>query len=310
MARESFDPCHVADALWKQVAMEGILYGIKVASVTKEILRKLDSIQAHVGAFILGVRQTCSHDAIRKELGWKSMSTIIYTRKLLYWERLASLDTENWAHLAFKDCHNSKGKINGDLWLSSWRKEIQEIFVECKIVDAFKYHISRKKSIKKVIEEWELKQLAEACKGSSLRGMPEYEKTNKMQSYVDHSEASMTIAKFRLGDARLGNRSTPVIKDCRLCHQGRNNNNEAHIIFSCNMTGKMLNDDFPALQHFKEKHKNKVDENGKLKYLLGGDGCSREELMKRGKELATLLLKIHEVIDIQEFSDMLRDLRD
>ena len=64
MARESFDPCHVADALWKQVAMEGILYGIKVASVTKEILRKLDSIQAHVGAFILGVRQTCSHDAL------------------------------------------------------------------------------------------------------------------------------------------------------------------------------------------------------------------------------------------------------
>ena len=233
MARESFDPCHVADALWKQVAMEGILYGIKVSSVTKKILRKLDSIQAQVGAFILGVRHTCSHDAIRKELGWKSMKSIIYTRKLLYWERLASLDTDNWAHLAFKECSKAKGRRKGGTWLSRWRKETEGIFVECKIVDPFKYHINRKKSIKMGIEKWELKQLAEACKGSSLRGLPEYKKTTKIQSYVNHTEASMAIAQFRLGDARLGNRSTPAIKDCRLCHQGKNNNNEAHIIFSC-----------------------------------------------------------------------------
>ena len=133
--------------------------------------------------------------------------------------------------------------------------------MECNIVDAFKHHKNRKKSIKMTIEKWELKQLAEACKGSSLRGLPEYEKTTKMQSYVNHTEASMTIAQFRLGDARLGNRSTPAIKDCRLCHQGKNNNNEAHIIFSCKKTDKMINEDFPILRHFKEKYENTADEN-------------------------------------------------
>ena len=67
LAKESFDPCRVADALWKQVATEAILYGVQVVSITKEIMKTLDSIQARVGAFILGVRQTCSHEAIRKE---------------------------------------------------------------------------------------------------------------------------------------------------------------------------------------------------------------------------------------------------
>ena len=110
LASESHDPCQVASALWKQVATEGILYGIQAVSITKKIMRELDSIQAGVGAFILGVRRSCSHEAIRKELGWKSMSAIIYTRKLQYWDRLATLDTENWAHKAYRECFNAKGK--------------------------------------------------------------------------------------------------------------------------------------------------------------------------------------------------------
>ena len=69
IARESFDPCVVAEALWTQVALEGILHGIQVVSVTEQQLDQLDSIQARIGAVILRVRHSCSHAAIRKELG-------------------------------------------------------------------------------------------------------------------------------------------------------------------------------------------------------------------------------------------------
>jgi hypothetical protein len=78
IARDSHDPHSVADALWHQVALEGILHGIQITSVTENIMTQLDSIQAHVGAAILGVRQSTSHAAVRKELGWSTVHCKIY----------------------------------------------------------------------------------------------------------------------------------------------------------------------------------------------------------------------------------------
>ena len=310
LARESYDPCRVASALWKQVATEGILYGIQAVSITKEIMKKLDSIQAGVGAFILGVRKTCSHEAIRKELGWKSMSAIICTRKLQYWERLASLKKENWANMAFRECDKAKGKTNGDAWLSHWRKEILAILEECEMWDPFGYHVNKRKSIRKGVDEWEKKRTEIAMKGSSLNGLPTYKKTRRMQTYIDYTEASIAIAKFRLGDARLGNRETPAIKDCRLCSSGRENNNEAHVIFTCCGTKSIIEGEMPKLQKFKEKHAKEKDEKKKLRLLLGGDKSKYMVLVQRGKELAALLRKIEIIFENNEFFDLLQEMKD
>ena len=304
LAKESHDPCKVADALWRQVATEGILYGIQAISVTKKVMTELDSIQAGVGAFILGVRRTCSHEAIRKELGWKSMSAIIYTRKLQYWGRLASLDKENWAYKAYQECLGATGKGKGAAWLSQWRAEIIKIMKECEMSRPFGYHKNRKKSIKIGVERWEERKTKEALKGSSLKGMPLYKKSNKIQGYIDYNEASVALAKFRLGDAKLGNRESPAIKDCRLCLEGEGNNNEAHIVFKCETVNAIIEDKMPALRKFKEKYGAEEDENKKLRLLLGGDKCKTEELLIRGKQLADLLEEIQDMLNECEFGDM------
>ena len=309
LARESHDPCQVASALWKQVATEGILYGIQAVSITKKIMRELDSIQAGVGAFILGVRRSCSHEAIRKELGWKSMSAIIYTRKLQYWDRLATLDKENWAHKAYRECFNAKGKSQECAWLSHWRSETLNILEECKMWDPFGYHKKRRKSIKLGVEKWENERIEEALQGSSLKGLPQYKKINKMQPYIDHNEASVAIAKFRMGDTKLGNRETPRIKDCRLCSEGKGNNNEAHLILGCEAVNKIIIKEMPILNSFKIKHE-KEEEPDKLKMLLGGDKCKKGVLLKRGKELANLLTRVQDTLKESDFVDTVQEMRD
>ena len=272
-------------------------------------MEELDSIQAGVGAFILGVKRTCSHEAIRKELGWKSMTAIIYTRKLHYWMRLNNLNKENWANKAYRECFDAKGKGVGDAWLSRWRSETMAIIKECGMWDPFKYHKNPKKSIRIGVERWERKRTEVALKGSSLAGMPKYKKkSNKFQEYINNNEVSIAIAKFRLGDTKLGNRDSPAIKDCRLCPEGKGENNETHILFNCKTVDKVLKEEMPILKEFKEKHKNEGKD--KLKLLLGGDKCLPRILIERGKQLADLLRKIQDMLEETEFRDRIQEMED
>ena len=112
-----------------------------------------------------------------------------------------------------------------------------------------------------------------------------------------------------MGDTKLGNRETPAIKDCRLCKEGKLNNNEAHIVFSCNTVNEIIEEEMPALKNFKEKHKNK-DGNKKLKMLLGGDKCKKEILLERGKQLANLLGRIQDFLNESDFVDMIQGMKD
>ena len=106
--------------MWKSIALESILYGIEITSMSKADLSTLDSIQGNFGAGLLGVRRTCTHAAIHKELGWLNISSIIMKRKMRYWARLCSLPKSNWVYLALME--NMKGS-----WNSTYRKEILDI---------------------------------------------------------------------------------------------------------------------------------------------------------------------------------------
>ena len=113
-----------------------------------------------------------------------------------------------------------------------------------------------------------------------------------------------------MGDTKLGNRETPAIKDCRLCKEVKLNNNEAHIVFSCNTVNEIIEEEMPALKNFKEEHKNKEDVNKKLKMLLGGDKCKTEVLLERGKQLANLLGRIQVILNESDFGDMIQEMND
>ena len=67
MAKESHDPIEVGEALWKTVALESILYGIQIISVTKDIMSKLDSIQCRFAADLIGVGGSSSHVGLMRD---------------------------------------------------------------------------------------------------------------------------------------------------------------------------------------------------------------------------------------------------
>ena len=130
--------------------MESALYGIQVISVTKANLAKLDSIQANFAADMIGVRRTCSHVAIRRELGWSAISTIIMRRKLLYWARLSKLGEDTWASKALNERMSAENPQSGT-WNSKYRQEILDIHSECRVGDVLKDGKTAEHNIKQAI---------------------------------------------------------------------------------------------------------------------------------------------------------------
>ena len=211
--------------------MERSINGCEMASITEKIMNELNSIQAKVGAYILGVTRTCSHAAIRKELGWESMRSKIYKRKLLYWKRVAGLDSENWANRAFEECKGASSKAKGAAWNSLWYTEIFSIFVKCRITDIFSKHPKMNQSIRKWVDSWEERQTNESLKGSSLKYLPEYKTKRVPQYYINHSVGSKMLAKFRLGDTRVVEHGMGKYKTCPVCSQKGIQFIEAHMTF-------------------------------------------------------------------------------
>ena len=102
MARESCAPVEVGEALWKTVAIESVLYGTQITSLTKKNLSDLDSIQCRFAADLMGVSRSSSHVGILRELGWCTITSTIQKRKLLFWARLAGLQQDSWTNKALK----------------------------------------------------------------------------------------------------------------------------------------------------------------------------------------------------------------
>ena len=70
----------------------------------------------------------------------------------------------------------------------------------------------------------------EEQRNHSLQCLPDYPIGHQRHEYIDLSEASKTLAKFRLGNANLGNRDNPPVKICPACNIGPNK--ESHLVFN------------------------------------------------------------------------------
>ena len=135
----------------------------------------------------------------------------------------------------------------------------------------------------------------------SLRCLPDYPVGSARQAYVDFSEASKTLAKFRLGDAGLGNRSSPPITICPACNMGPNK--ESHLVFKCcafNNLRALMPDLHKQIIQDTDKY---TDDDDKLTALLGGEYDDSKVLLKRGEYLSILLDKFHEICNTMSRSE-------
>ena len=156
-------------------------------------------------------------------------------RKLFFWTRLSALPDDNLAKKALADSFSLGAEPTGKQnWKSSYMSEILAICREFNIGDVLSEGSSPVKYIKKKVSEKEKLDSASALEElarHSLKYLPEYSDRAGVQSYIDGSEESAILASFRLGNAGLGNRSTPKIVLCPVCREGPNN--ELHLVFEC-----------------------------------------------------------------------------
>jgi hypothetical protein len=246
-------------------------------------LDDFESIQGRFGAALIRVPSSTAHSGIRRELGLKPLKTLIYKKKMLYMQRIASLDDSIWVKKAYLECQLAKGKSpTHDLahlqidnnktkgqWLSSWRSETDKIVLEIKTITDTTIDCSMTpKRISKVMDQFKFKiekTLMDKLTQNSLKWLPKYQPTAHPQPYllIDDEDVRTTLAKFRLGNAGLGNRSSGRVLQCPACDDGPNN--ESHLALKCKA---------PDIANIKNKFHTNVKMN---EFLQNSNGIVNDE---------------------------------
>ena len=280
--------------------------------MNKKDIDAMESIQAQFGASLIGVRHSTSTSGILMELGLPKISYLIHKRKLKFWRRLCVLPEENWAKQALLECHNGIPKNGPQLcllpgasvpvkstWSASYMREIDKI-ISCydlqhlpMLTEGAEKHSWT--AISNKLQNYECNGIVKDIidkQSHSLRALPEYPRNYICQKYLEKCGFYReTLAKFRLGNAGLGNRDTPNIKVCPACNSGPNI--ESHLVFNCSaMNNLKLNmNDSVKMDQFINHHSEISDSDHLLKLFLGDDWSSNETLLKRGEYLDILLQK-------------------
>ena len=88
------DTIEVYLALWNNVALPSILYGVEALPVHMSTIRELDKVQNELGKAILGVSNSTLNAAVNLELGVKSILHRVITLKLLFINKCMSEQTK------------------------------------------------------------------------------------------------------------------------------------------------------------------------------------------------------------------------
>ena len=223
LAKETVDCIGMTDMLWTGEALPSILYGTEVVVMTKETIASLEKQQNNIARQVLGVNRSINGNAVRSEMGWKSMEGHIYKRKMNFWGYLHQLDEHRWAKILLEESIRIR---------TEWYKECVAIRVELGILGKSRnMGIQQwKKYVNWKVKKWEDKQnkaAIEQCK--SLR---HYNKSfdGRREEYLDKIGWKV-ISKFRLGVPLIESRIEDNGK-CRLCGEQLRDMN--HIVINCN----------------------------------------------------------------------------
>ena len=214
-------------------------------------------------------------------------------RKLVYWTRLCSLEEENWARKAVEDCLSAKHPTSG-AWHSKYRKEIQQLHLKCQVGFILKDGYTPKKNVELSVDRYFQQEMTSTLtdhRNHSLKYLPEYPEGVGRQRYITLTESSSVLAKFRLGNANLGNKESPPILICPACNSGQNN--ELHLVFQCHAMDNLRSEPWmqDILNQARDQERFDIFDNRKLRSFLGGDQANVKRLHDRGTYLSILRQK-------------------
>ena len=320
MAAKSHDPHEVASTLWHKTALPSILYGAEVAGFTKKHIEDLESVQARVAAFVLGVHNTYAHVGILTEVGWPSITSQIYKMKMRYFHRLLHLKQQTLVKAVFDECWDEnvtsqlqnnieeeifilqeknliENEVTANLyqtknlhmklkkhWKSNYEHEIHEIINKCELL-VKETGKKGKKQIEAQISQWDFRDKKLKIEGkTSLKWQPKKFLYEGKQPYLNGSQESKIITNFR-----LGNGIEQVDKKdslCPLCYDAKGNN-EAHLVMTCPNTKEARKS--CGLDEWIQSQNTFLTEDEKLRKLLGDDGSLPKQILDRATKLETFL---------------------
>ena len=182
MARDSFDKVEVADALWNNVAIPSLLYGIECIPISKTHIKKLESAQRNVAKWILGLDRNSAGIGAITEMGWKSMNHRIREKQLQLYVRLKYLENDN--HLvkkAFLDASSGA-------WKCLWLEEIGNIKKDINVLEIPEAQQPKKKLkafIKREVNTWAIKvAIGEINQMHTLIALPKPKRRSYIEDYI------------------------------------------------------------------------------------------------------------------------------
>ena len=228
-----------------------------------------------------------------RELGWVPLSSLVAKRKLAFWTRLCSLKEESWARKALDECKSVNLPTSG-AWYSKYRHETLQLHTKYQVGFILKDGHTPKKTVERSVDKFvqqEMTSMLTNHRKHSLKYLPEYPEGMGRQRYVTSSDPSAVLAKFRLGNANLGNRETPAVLICPACKVGQNN--ELHLAFECQAMDNLRSEPWMQTVLNKANDQERFDnsDNRKLRSFLGGDHANTKTLHDRGTYLSILRQK-------------------
>ena len=125
LAKKTVDCIGMTDMLWTGEVLPSILYGTDVVTMKKEAIASLEKQQSNVTRQVLGMNRSINGNAVRSEMGWKSMEGHIYKRKMNFWGYFHKLDEHRWAKIMLEESIRIR---------TEWYKESVAIRVELGIL--------------------------------------------------------------------------------------------------------------------------------------------------------------------------------
>ena len=82
------DNVSAASAMWKNIAIPGILYATDAIPISNIVIEELEVVQNQIGKALLGVPQSSANTVVQVELGWKPLRLLLELSKLRFFQRV------------------------------------------------------------------------------------------------------------------------------------------------------------------------------------------------------------------------------